>query len=223
MSRRLVTTRWSCASEQMLPVRPMIHLSGRGFGQYGSISNVCVLCAASNAEAHAASRTIEIPRIVMRMHHSLHVVEEIDDPGFQRVLRADNDEAILFNQLLEELRPMSQLTDGESHISTHGVVHERVGIALRFQQRLDRWTDAVDDGPQVSRLGGRRLLQLFDRGENRAALRMAEHDDQTSAVTLGGKFDAADLRWGDDVTRNADDKQIPESLVEHDLGGHTRV
>src|SRR5687767_7879569 len=206
MSRRLVTTRWSRASEQMLPVRPMIHLSGRGFGQYGSISNVCVLCAASDAETHTTSRTIEMPRIVMRMRNSLHVVEEIDDSGFQRVLRADNDEAISFDQLLEKVRATSQLTDGESHISTHGVVHQRFGIALRLrvQQRLDRRTDAVDDRPQVPRLGGRRLLQLLDRGENRAALRMAEHDDEPSAVTLGGKFDAADLRWGDDVTRNAD-------------------
>ena len=33
MSLRLVTMRWSCASEQMLPVRPMIHFSGSGFGQ----------------------------------------------------------------------------------------------------------------------------------------------------------------------------------------------
>src|SRR5688572_18879455 len=133
MSRRLVTTRWSCASEQMLPVRPMIHLSGSGFGQYGSISNLCVLCATSVAEKHATSRTIATPRIVMRMCNSLHVVEELDDSGFQRVLRADNDEAILFDQLLEERRSMSKLTDGKSHISTHGVVHQRVRIALRLR------------------------------------------------------------------------------------------
>src|SRR5436190_7925745 len=43
----------------MLPVRPMIHLSGSGFGQYGSIANVCVFWAASETERHTAriSRT----------------------------------------------------------------------------------------------------------------------------------------------------------------------
>ena len=50
-----------------------------------------------------------------------------------------------------------------------------------------------------------------------------EHDDEARAEALGRELDAADLRRCDDVARDADDEQVAESLVEHDLDGHARV
>ena len=68
-----------------------------------------------------------------------------------------------------------------------------------------------------------RALQLLERGEDRAALRVAEHDDEARAEALRGELDAADLRRRDDVAGDADDEQVAEPLVEDDLGRHARV
>ena len=76
---------------------------------------------------------------------------------------------------------------------------------------------------QVARLVDGRPLQLVDGGENRAALRVAEHDDEPGAVALCRKLDAADLRRRDDVAGDADDEQIAEPLVEHDFRRHARI
>ena len=46
---------------------------------------------------------------------------------------------------------------------------------------------------------------------------MPEHDDKPGVETLRREFDAADLGRRDDVSGNADDKQITEALIEHDL------
>ena len=94
---------------------------------------------------------------------------------------------------------------------------------LGLEQPLDRRPHAIDDRPQVPRLVLRRPLQRFERRQNRAALRMAEHDDEPRAVALGGELDAADLRRRDDVAGDADDEEIAEALIEHDLGRHARV
>ena len=94
---------------------------------------------------------------------------------------------------------------------------------LRAQQRFDRRPHAVDDRMQIARLVDRRPLQLFDRGEYRAALRVTEHDNEAGAVAFCRKLDAADLRRRDDVAGDADDEQIAEPLVEDDFRGHARI
>ena len=68
---------------------------------------------------------------------------------------------------------------------------------------------------------GRR--QLVDGGQNRSALRVAQHDDQPRPVALRRELDAADLRGRDDVAGDADDEEIAEPLVEDDFGRHARV
>src|ERR1700719_4927814 len=45
MLRRLTITMWSCESVHTPPTCPVIHLSGRGFGQEGSTSNFSAFCA----------------------------------------------------------------------------------------------------------------------------------------------------------------------------------
>ena len=66
-------------------------------------------------------------------------------------------------------------------------------------------------------------LQLLDGRRDRAATRVAEHDDEPRVELLGRELDAADLRRRDDVAGNADDEQVAEPLIEHDLGRHARV
>ena len=94
---------------------------------------------------------------------------------------------------------------------------------LRRQQPLDRRTDAPDDRAQVAGPLVGWLLQGFERGRDRAALRMPEHHDEPGAEPLGGEFDAVNLRGRDDVSGDADDKQIAEALVEDQFGGHSRI
>src|SRR3954467_5350000 len=66
-------------------------------------------------------------------------------------------------------------------------------------------------------------LELVQRRDDCAALRVAHHDDEARSKAGCGEFHAADLRWGDDIARHADDEQIAESLVEDELGRHARV
>src|SRR3990170_4708119 len=76
---------------------------------------------------------------------------------------------------------------------------------------------------QIWRLVGGRLPQLIECGEDRSALRMAEYHDEARSIAGGCEFDAADLRWSDDVPRDTNDEKIAQSLVEHDLRGDTGV
>ena len=99
------------------------------------------------------------------------------------------------------------------------MLHECAGVVPQFrgEQRLDRGAHAVDDGAQIARLILGRPAQFFQGGENGTALRVAQHHDEPRAVSGGGEFDAADLRWRDDVARDADDEQVAQALIEHQL------
>ncbi len=55
------------------------------------------------------------------------------------------------------------------------------------------------------------------------ALRVAQHHDESCGEALRGELDAADLRRGDDVSGNADDKQVAQAAVEDDLRRHARI
>ena len=59
--------------------------------------------------------------------------------------------------------------------------------------------------------------------QNRPALGVSQHHDQPRAEPRRGELDAADLRRGDDVSGNTDDKQVAEALIEDDLRGHPRI
>jgi hypothetical protein len=52
---------------------------------------------------------------------------------------------------------------------------------------------------------------------------MAEYDDEPCAEPLGSELNATDLRGSNDIAGDADDEKIAEALVEHDLGGRSRV
>src|SRR5258708_28622029 len=45
-----------------------------------------------------------------------HTVEEINDPGFQRILGADHKQSIFLDQLLDQLRSVSQMACGGADV-----------------------------------------------------------------------------------------------------------
>ena len=111
------------------------------------------------------------------------------------------------------------------HVGPNGLPHEciRVVPELGLQQRLDRRTDAVDDRTQVPRLPFARLLELFQGGQDRPALRMAQDNHQPGPEVRGRELDAANLRRRHDVAGDTDDEQIAQPLVEDELSRHPRV
>src|SRR5215469_16028202 len=52
---------------------------------------------------------------------------------------------------------------------------------------------------------------------------MPEYHYQARTECGGSELDTADLRGRDDVAGDANDEQVPESLIEHDLRGHARI
>ena len=52
---------------------------------------------------------------------------------------------------------------------------------------------------------------------HRTTHRVADDQHQGSSVLFHGKFHAADLRWRDHVSGNANNEKITESLVENDF------
>jgi len=54
-------------------------------------------------------------------------------------------------------------------------------------------------------------------------LRVAKDDNQARAIPSGGEFDAADLRRSDDVACDANDEEVPQTLIEHDLRRDARI
>ena len=113
-----------------------------------------------------------------------------------------------------------------AHVGAHGIANQAPGGSSRSGVASNGSTD----GRTRSTIA-RRLRDCFSTGRfscsivasDRAATRVAEHDDEPRVELLGRELDAADLRRRDDVAGDADDEQIAEPLIEHDLGRHARV
>src|SRR6516162_7318241 len=61
------------------------------------------------------------------------------------------------------------------------------------------------------------------RGVDGSATLTAEHDNQAGAQNIDPVLDASQGMVVDDVTGHSYHEQVPESLVEHDFGWHTRI
>ena len=154
-----------------------------------------------------------------------HTIEEINDPSFQRILGTDDEKPSSLDQLLEDLRSVSQMVCGGADVGPNRVPHQSVRVVPEVgrQQRFHGWPNAVDDRAKVPRLVVRRPLKFFQRCQNRPTLGVSQNHHQPCAEPLCGELDAADLRGGDDVSGNADDKQVAKALIEDDLCRHPRV
>ena len=63
----------------------------------------------------------------------LHSIKEVDDARFERVLGADDDEALLLNQLLQDIRAVPQLAGGDADVGAHGLPHERLLVVAKLR------------------------------------------------------------------------------------------
>ena len=81
-----------------------------------------------------------------------HTVEEIYDSSLQRILGSDDEEPIVLDQLLEDLRSMSQMVRGDADVGPNGLPHQSIRVVPEFwrQQRLHGWPDTVNDRPEVA-------------------------------------------------------------------------
>lgn len=61
------------------------------------------------------------------------------------------------------------------------------------------------------------MLDLLQGSQNGSAPGVAKDDDQPGTEANGRQFNASSLRWCNDVPRNADNEQVAQALVEHDL------
>ena len=120
---------------------------------------------------------------------------------------------------------MSQLACRDADVCPNGVPHQSFRVVPEFcrQQRFHGWSNTVDDRTQIPRLVVRRLLKFFQRCPNSSALGMPQNHHQPCAEPLCGELDTANLRGSDDVSGDADDKQIPQALVKDDFCRHPRV
>ena len=74
-------------------------------------------------------------------------VEEFYHPGLERVFGAHDQQLIFLDQLLEDLRSMSQMICRGLNIRPNGVLHQSVRVTSRLclEHGLYRWTNTVDD------------------------------------------------------------------------------
>ena len=66
-------------------------------------------------------------------------------------------------------------------------------------------------------------MKLFQRRQNRAALRMSQNHHEPRSESRCGELDAPDLRRRNNVACNPNDEQIAEPLIEYHLGRNSRV
>jgi len=78
--------------------------------------------------------------------------------------------------------------------------------------------DGFDDTVDMAR-----SMAAGDRGADRTAPGMANHDNERGVEVFDGVFDTADRVVIEDVARVAEDEEIAKALVEKELGGDARV
>jgi len=109
----------------------------------------------------------------------------------------------------------AQLGDDPLHVQSDRVFDR---IARQFPRLLDRRQNRRDE-----REGVANRLAAFDRRRDRPTALMA-HDDQQRRVEVGdGILEAANLDVSGDVAGRSHGEQVPQPLIEDDLGRHTRI
>ena len=161
----------------------------------------------------------------MGRHNMGVLLEKLHNSCLERVFRTYNQQPLITDELLEHLRALTQMVDGDVNVGSNGSLDKSVHIVagMRLQQALYGRPNSIDDRVQIARLILRRTLKLLERREYRSALRVTEHDDKPCIVSRGREFDASNLRWSDDVSGDANHEQVAEALIEYQLRRYTRV
>src|SRR5271167_1658612 len=165
------------------------------------------------------------PALRRRWFSVRQTIEETNHPGLQRVLGADHHEARILDQVLDDVRPMPQVPYRRPNIGANRRLKQgrMIMLEVRRQQAFDGGPDQIHDGMEVTRLILNRPPELLQGRLDRTAARVSKHHHQPRAKLLGRKVDAADLRGGDNVSRNPNHEQVAQSLVEDDLDGNARI
>ena len=149
-----------------------------------------------------------------------HAIEKIDEARFQRVLGADDDQAFVTLEPRDNLRRVSQCISRRADIGAHGLFDDVVSIRLAiarqrsFYGRANEFRDRTD----VCRYPTFGRLQGVERRPDRAAVRMAEHHDESCTEFRTGEFHAANQGRLHDIAGNPHDEQVANALVENNLG-----
>src|SRR5688572_24764091 len=62
------------------------------------------------------------------MESALVLVEKRDGPGIERVLRANDEQAVALNQSFQQRRSVSQVIDGCAHVGAHRMTDQRFDV-----------------------------------------------------------------------------------------------
>src|SRR5262245_44402446 len=91
------------------------------------------------------------PREILRQGSLRNVLEEVDDAGFERILRPDDQQSRFPYQPFEQLRAMRQVIYRRADICPHGGTQKRIPVLVTasIQHRLHRGADAIDDRAEV--------------------------------------------------------------------------
>ena len=114
---------------------------------------------------------------------------------------------------------------GGANIRPNRLLYQSIQIVpeVGLKQSFYRGPHAINDRPHISRLVFRRPLKLFEGCQDCSALGVAEHDHKSRAEPLSGEFNAANLRRGNDISGNANNKQVSQALIKHDLRRNARI
>src|SRR4051812_9289688 len=76
---------------------------------------------------------------VFLLSFRFHAVEEIDNARFERILSADNEQALVANQVLEHFRAVAKVIHRRPDVGANGLFDQRVVVVskVRRKQRFD--------------------------------------------------------------------------------------
>ena len=101
-------------------------------------------------------------------------IKKINLAGFEGIFGTDDEQALVLDELLKNLRAVAQLVHRHANIRSAGLANQLIRTVAESgrQERFDGWANPVDDRAQVFRLIKQRALQLIDRRRDRSALRV---------------------------------------------------
>src|SRR5262249_51790545 len=116
-----------------------------------------------------------------------------------------------------------ELVHRRAYVRADRLPHSRHRVGYAPSNLLDVRSYALGDRSNVGRFGRFARVDRAESRLDRAAVRMPHHHDEPRAKLRDGELNGADARRSDHVAGDPNDEQIPEPLIEHELGRSARV
>jgi hypothetical protein len=114
---------------------------------------------------------------------------------------------------------------GSTNVGSDSVPHQSFRIVPEF--RRSQWfhsrPNPVEDRTQTLQRHTRCRLKLLESYSNGPALGMPKNDHQPGPEVHRSELDTRQLRRSDDISSNADDKEIAKPAIKDDLRRHPRI